>query len=561
VVVGTVTASSLQSQPPGSTGPTEPIGPTEPSRGEGSSLVGLVPAAVRLRWKLSTNRLRRRGKRNRRLVYVFAVAYTILNVVVLGQARTADDAQAASTLVLLMTSMALGWVFGPVLIGGVDETIDPTRLALLPLTSRERYVIQLSSALTGIGPVTATAGLVFGLSIGHTRLGVSLVIVPCAALVAVLFMVGSARSLAAVLAIAQRSRVGRDMAVLLAALLGAAIFTMAQFGRRVLDVEGSPLIAFLGWLPWAWPARSINAARVGSVTPALGWLLVSAVGAVASHLLWARLSDLLLRKGERVAQARRRGDRALLNGATTEFGAVLSRQWIYLRRSPNNRVGIVFGTVFGVAFSLVQIAQQGEGSDELAAFGILLAMAANLGAATNVLGFDAGSLWLEVLAGGPTKVGLLGRQLIALPNLLLPTWLSGVVVAITTRQWTLVLLVALLAVPIAVNVLTFGTITSVVSPAPLPDLDNPFGNRQSNESRGMRIAVIAVTAMMTIITLSAPIFVLLGWVFASPARWIVPPVSLIYACALLWAASTWAAGHIQGREPKLIERLAPRAFN
>lgn len=521
----------------------------------------LVPLAVRLRWRLSTNRLRRRGKRTRWLVIGAAVAYTAMNIVVLGRARVSADPEAASTLTLLLSTMAIGWVFGPVLIGGVDETIDPTRLALLPFRAIERYVVQLAGALSGVGPLSATVGLIIGLTIGHTRWGLSLLVVPAAAATAVLMMVGFARSLAAVLAIAQRDRFGRDIAVLMAALVGGAVFTMAQLARDVVAADRSALVDLLGYLPWAWPARTINAARAGSDLTSLGWLVASVVVTVGVHLLWARLSNHLLLHGERTATTRRRGDRALLNGSRTDFGAALSRQWIYLRRSPNNRVGIVFGTVFGVAFALVQITQQGEGNAALAAFGILLAMAANLGAATNVLGFDAGSLWIEVLTGGPTRAGLVARQLIALPNLLIPTWISGVIVGVATGAWALVLLVALLAIAVAVNVLTFGVITSVVSPAPLPDFDNPFGNRMGNESRGARIAVIAVAGMASLVVLSAPIFVMLFRVIGSAAQWLVPPGALLYSATLLWLASTWAANFIRGREPGLMERLAPRAFN
>lgn len=528
------------------------------------SLVGLLSLAalgVRLRWRLSTNRLHRRGKRTRRLVFLAAFGYTAANILVLGLARHAPDDQAAATVILLMTSMALGWVFGPVLIGGVDETVDPTRLALLPLSARERYVVQLAAAMSGTGPVAASVGLLLGLTLGHTGLGISLIIVPIAALTAVLMMVGSARALAAILAIAQRSRVGRDAAVLLAALAGGTMFTMAQLARDVVTVGGSLLVQVLSWLPWAWPARAINAARAGDELASLVWIVASLAAACTAHMLWMRLSNYLLLHGERSAQTRRRSGRALLNGASTEFGAALSRQWIYLRRSPNSRVGFVFGTVFGIAFAMVQIVQQGDGNGAAASFGILLAMLANLGAATNVLGFDAGSLWLEVLAGGPSRVNMIARQLIALPNLLLPTWLSGVIVGVWTGQWKLVLLVALLAIPVAINVLSFGMIASVVSPAPLPDWDNPFGNRQGNESRSTRIAVIAISGMVTIIVLSAPIFVATFQVLSSAWLWLMPVAGLAYSVTIFLLVSWWAGSFLRGREPLLIERLAPRALN
>lgn len=523
-------------------------------------LPAIAKLGVGLRWRLSSNRLRRRGKRTRRFTIGAAIAYTVFNAVILGSARYATDADAAETLTLLMASMALGWVFGPVLIGGVDETIDPTRLALLPLTSTQRYVVQLAAALTGTGPLAATAGLFVGLTIGHTRLNASLLIVPLAAIVAVLLMVGAARSLAAVLAIAQRSRVGRDFAVLAAAIAGGSLFTMAQLARDV-GARADALVDALGWLPLAWPARAINAARVGESLAAVGWLTASVVLAVALHGAWIWLSNYLLLNGERSAATRRRTGRATLSGAKTRFGAAMARQWIYLRRSPNNRVGFVYGTVFGIAFAMVQIVQQGGGSGTAASFGILLAMLANLGAATNVLGFDAGSLWIEVLADGPGRPHMVARQLIALPNLLLPTWLSGFVVAVWTGSWSLVLLVSLLAVSIAVHVLTFGMVASALAPAPLPDWDNPFGNRQANEGRGLRLVVIAVVGMVVVSLLSAPILVAAFRSLEFWWRWLVPVAALGYAIVPFSLAALWVGRYLRGKEPDLIETLAPRAMN
>lgn len=526
-----------------------------------ASLVNIARLGVSLRLRLSSNRLKRRGKQTRRIVHLAAFGYTVLNIVMLGAARFAAPEAAAETTILLMSTMALGWVFGPVLIGGVDETVDPTRLALLPLREAERYVVQLAAALSGTGPLAATVGLFVGLTIGHAGVGISIVVVPIAAVTAVLLMVGSGRCLAAVLAIAQRSRAGRDLAVLFAALAGGVLFTMAQLARSVTDVRGSGFVEILQWLPFAWPARAINAARAGAELSAIGWLLAAAVTMVLAHVGWIRLSRFLLLNGERSAQGRRRSNRALLHGARGVFTGSLSRQWIYLLRSPNSRVGLVFGTVFGVAFALVQILQQGDGMEAAAAFGILLAMLANLGAATNVLGFDAGSMWIDVLAGGPSRADMCARQVIALPNLLLPTWISGVVVGVWTGQWVLVTLVAMLAVPVAVNVLTFGMITSTLSPAPLPDFDNPFGNRQSNEGRGSRIVIIGITGLVVVAVLSVPVFMLTFSFLDRSWMWFTPLLGLAYAVAVFLLAAQWSGRRLLGREPELIERLSPRALN
>ena len=169
--------------------------------------------------------------------------------------------------------------------------------------------------------------------------------------------------------------------------------------------------------------------------------------------------------------------------------------------------------------------------------------------------------WIEVLADGPGRPHIMARQLIALPNLLVPTWLSGVVVGIWTGEWTLVLLVSILAIPIAINVLTFGVVASVLAPAALPDWDNPFGNRQSNEGRGLRLVVIALTGMVSIAVLSAPIFMVVFRSFGYWWLWLLPFGALAYAAVPFGLALLWAGWYLHGKEPDLIEALASRALN
>ena len=404
-------------------------------------------------------------------------------------------------------------------------------------------------------------GVVVGLIAGHIGLGISLIVVPLAAVIAVLAMVGSARSLAAVLAIALRSRTGRDVAVLLAALIGGTMFTLAQLARDVISVTDAVVFRILAWLPWAWPAQAINAARAGDLVASIGWLLASAAFAFAMHRAWIALSTNLLLNGERSAATRRPSGRNVLSGATGVFTGSLARQFVYLKRSPNNRVGFVYGTVFGVAFAMVQIVQQGDGSRVAAVFGMLLAMLANLGAATNTLGFDAGSLWISVLTGGPDRRNMIARQLIVLPNLLLPTWIAGVIVAIWTGLWSLAALVALVAIAVAINMLTFGLVTSVVAPAPLPDWDNPFGNRQGNEGRTSRLLFIAGGGIVWVLAASFPMFIALFRLLGTAWVWTVPLIGVLYTFAIFLAVSFWAGRYLRGREPDLIERLAPRALN
>lgn len=518
----------------------------------------LARLGVSLRWRLVTNRAKRLGKKTQKFAYFLSGLYAVANIVGLASTRYLGDAAAQRTIVLLVSSLASAWIFGPILIGGVDETVDPTKLALLPLRRRELFTVQLAAALSGVGPLAALVSLSIGLPLGFAPLGPGLFLVTAAALVTVVMVVGIARSVAAILAIAQRSRVGRDLGVLTAALMAGALFVVAQLATSFSGARAAAFVDGLQWAPWAWPTRTVLAVRAGDLGVASAWLVASAVVAAAGLLVWSKLSEFLLTNGERVIRTGRRGRGAALHGATSLFGAALARQLIYLRRSPNTRVALLFGLAFGVAFPVLQIFQHG-GESDAAAFGALLAMLANVGATSNLLGFDAGSLWLEVSTGGPARAHMAARSLIVLPNLLLPTWLSGIVVGVWIGHWQTVALVSAVAVPVAIIILAQGLVTSILAPWPLSDGDNPFGNRQAAEGRGGRLAAVALSGLASGMVLSAPLLLAAYIGRHSWWAWLVPIVGLLWSALHAALVLRWVGRTLAGQEPELLERLSPIA--
>ncbi|KAG1648317.1 hypothetical protein GQR58_029930 [Nymphon striatum] len=98
-----VTAQTLDPTPP-SMGDDASHAPAAPPRSHRArELLSIAKVGVDLRWRLSTNRLHRRGKRTRRFTFVAAVGYTLLNIVFLGSARFQGDQAAGDTLILLTT--------------------------------------------------------------------------------------------------------------------------------------------------------------------------------------------------------------------------------------------------------------------------------------------------------------------------------------------------------------------------------------------------------------------------------------------------------------------------
>ncbi|CAM5690937.1 hypothetical protein STENM223S_02913 [Streptomyces tendae] len=65
-----------------------------------------------------------------------------------------------SLVVLLVAVLALGWAVMPLFFPGGDETLDPTRLVMLPLRPRPLVRALLVASLVGIGPLFTVCLLV-----------------------------------------------------------------------------------------------------------------------------------------------------------------------------------------------------------------------------------------------------------------------------------------------------------------------------------------------------------------------------------------------------------------
>ena len=75
--------------------------------------------------------------------------------------RRFDAVNAADHLVLQFNLIFAAWVFGPLLSGGVDDTLDPSRVTLFPLHPHELRRGFVAAALTGYVPLATLLG-VFG---------------------------------------------------------------------------------------------------------------------------------------------------------------------------------------------------------------------------------------------------------------------------------------------------------------------------------------------------------------------------------------------------------------
>lgn len=185
---------------------------------------------------------------------------------------------------LLFTAMLAGLVLLPLLTFGSDDLLDPTRLALLPLSGRQLVTVLGAGGLVGVAPV-ATAIAALGLLPATGRGAASYVVALLAVVLQLLLCVGLSRACAAALSGLLRSRRGRDLGVVLAALLIIGI----QAGNLLLQRGASGglldaallhrLVEPLRWTPTgllaAAPARPLPLAALSLLgVAALSWAVL-----------------------------------------------------------------------------------------------------------------------------------------------------------------------------------------------------------------------------------------------------------------------------------------------
>ncbi|MFC8366206.1 transporter, partial [Streptomyces griseorubiginosus] len=120
----------------------------------------VTPVVVRLKLSLLRNGLRQSG--GRRAAYIgSAVAVLLFSALqLLGLVALRGNEHAESVAVPLAAVLAVGWAVMPLFFPGGDETLDPTRLVMLPLRPRPLVRALLVASLVGIGPVFTLCVLV-----------------------------------------------------------------------------------------------------------------------------------------------------------------------------------------------------------------------------------------------------------------------------------------------------------------------------------------------------------------------------------------------------------------
>ncbi|MFJ5777600.1 transporter [Streptomyces sp. NPDC093094] len=526
-------------------------------------MTALTSTVVRLKLSLLRNGLRQSG--GRRAAYVASAVVVLLFAVLqlLGLIALRGHAHADAVVVLLVAVLGLGWAVMPLFFPSGDETLDPTRLVMLPLRPRPLVRALLVGSLVGIGPLFTlclTVGSVIAVAHGGAAYAVGVVAVALTLLVCVAL----ARAVAAANIRLLSSRRGRDLAVLsgLVIAIGAQLvnFGVQRLGSGGLGQLG-PAADVLRWVPPASAVGAVDSVSEGAYGMAAAQLAVSAAAPAAALTVWARqLTRLMTSPDGSTLQAADPGPRArastglarLLPGGRT--GTVMERSLRYIWRDPKTKAAWATSLAIGLIVPVFN-ALQGTGSIYFACFA-----AGMLGIQMyNQFGQDTSAFWMVALTISSTRDAYAELRARALALLVITLPYATLVTVLTTAllgDWAKLPEALGLSFALLGAMLATGAWTSARFPYSIPQ--EGYKNVAPGQAGLAWISIFG--GMVSAALLCSPVIALTIWLNADPDverwQWLLLPLGAAYGAALTFAGLRLAAPRTAGRLPEILAAVS-----
>ncbi|MFF4834785.1 transporter [Streptomyces sp. NPDC001315] len=525
---------------------------------------GLTSTVVRLKLSLLRNGLRQSG--GRRAAYIASAVITLLFAALqlLGLIALRGHAHAASLVVLLTAVLGLGWAVMPLFFPSGDETLDPTRLVMLPLRPRPLVGALLAASLVGIGPLF-TLLLLLGsvISVAHGT-AASVAAVGAVGL-ALLVCVALARAVAAANIRLLTSRKGRDLAVL-SGLVIAVGAQVVNFGAQRLGSSGlaqlDPVYDVLRWVPPASAIGAVDAVSEGSYGVAAAQVALTIGALVLLVAAWARsLARLMTAPDGSTWQAAESGVRRhgtssgparLLPAGRT--GTVMERSLRYIWRDPKTKAAWVTSLAIGLIVPVFN-ALQGTGSIYFACFA-----AGMLGIQMyNQFGQDTSAFWMVAMTISSSRDAYAELRARALALLLITLPYATLVTVLTTAvlgDWPRLPEVLGLSFALLGAMLATGAWTSARFPYSIPQ--EGYKNVAPGQAGLAWIAVFG--GMVAAALLCAPVIALTIWLNVSADgdawTWLLLPVGAVYGAAITVLGLRLAAPRTSARLPEILTAVS-----
>ncbi|MGC5530205.1 transporter [Streptomyces sp. SR-10] len=525
---------------------------------------GLTPIFVSLKLTLLRNGLRQSS--GRRAVFVVSLVFTLLLAAaqVLGLVLLRGNGHAGTVVVLLTGVVALGWAVLPLFFPSGDDTLDPTRLVMLPLRPEPLIRALLVSSMIGIGPLF-TLCLVVGSALALAHGAAGIVFAVLAVPLTMLLCVALSRAVTTANVRLLNSRKGRDLAVLSGLVIAVGI-QFVNFGAQRLGQAGGlstldPAADVVRWLPGASAVASVDAASDGSYGAAVAQLLITVAALAALMWMWQRSLVRLMTSpdGSTLAAAEptreesgRGGLSALLPEGRT--ATVMQRSLRYVARDPKTKAAWVTALAVGAIVPLLN-AVQGTGSVYFACFA-----AGMLGMQMyNQFGQDTSAFWMVALTISSPRDAYVELRARAFVLLLLTLPFTLIVCAVTAAvigDWRPLPGALGLSFALLGSMLATGAVASALFPYSIPQ-EGAFKNVVPGQGGLAWISILG--GMLAAALLAAPVIVPTIWMHVTDrhdALWLLVPGGLAYGALVGWAGLRIAARRTAARLPEILAAVS-----
>ncbi|MGO1051885.1 hypothetical protein [Crossiella sp. CA198] len=511
-----------------------------------------------LRWRVLRNTFAE-GAGGRVVLLVLGVIFGLYlggqGLVLLANAGGGTPEDALLRTALIGTVVTVLWLLGP-LIYGTDETLQPARFALLPLSRRQLATGFLTAALISV-PALATLVATSGTIIAASGYGLfpALVAVLGVLLGLAVCLLGG-RTLSTAFARLLTARRARDLATVLVFLLGAgAWLAWITLSDRLFTGSWTgwlPGARLLAWTPLAAPYSAWQEAANGNPVAALAKLDVGLVTVLLLAWCWGRLLTSAMTApraagpslprgtpGELVPRWLRRVTPAGPGGAVL---ARILRMWL---RDTRFRIALISTLTIPVALA---VAWRSAPTEVITA---IAGSAAGLNL-VNTFGYDGPAYATHLLAAVPARLDLRAR-LLAIAMIAVPVVLLATVALALYRGDSAAVLPAL-----GTGVAAFGgsaglcAILAATTPFVPPPPDKPFSSPPGGQTRP---ALATYGGLVGGLALAAPVLAVA--LLAPAGAWLALPLGLVWAAAAAEAGVRVAGRRADRRGPEILLAVTP----
>ena len=533
----------------------------------------MVATLLRLRLTTTLHQLRREWWRILVLIggAVWAVsllpsAWWISRALASQDGGVRSDALAAISGVLI-----LGWVVVPVLITGLDDTLDPARFASLGVAARRIMPGMTVSAFVTL-PSLFFAVVLGLLAASWRREGPAVLAVAFAwAALTHATMIVSARVSVAWTARILQSRRAREAALAMI-LVGALIATpiaylvVSEGLETLVDIDVPALLETLRRIPVALPVAATDAAVTGAWWSVAWRLGASLAWIVLLHGVWrANVAHALVHPAFRGGGARARDDSVLAAAKRAERGrrgtvrraqtAVRTRALRYWFTDPRYLTGLITVMTFPALFFMLVYPIFGSPVSVVMAVPVLLAGTVGW-ARHNDVAYDSSALWLDIVSGRLGIAITRGRVAGTLAWSVPLATVAGLAALGLSGRWDLApaefgAIAGVLGTSLGVS-----AISAVALPyrAPVPG-GNPFSAEVGSVGAGFLAQIVSsIGAWVVAVPVTVPLALAIRW--DARIGWLGLVLGVATGAGVLIVATRWAGRLYDRKSGRLINAVA-----